>query len=172
MRDLKSKSRREPECCKGGGVYPWGGGVLDGFGSFSPPPMTADNGPRETGMATDFGGSDGFGGLGVATHPPLDHTPPLRHSEKTRTFSETLCAAFRTMFHFDWAAANGGVTDGRLRGAWPPCLEISLSSLFALCLPFSPFSGGPEQHLGNAEHARQRPFSSDILGFAYSEGRK
>ena len=38
--------------------------------------MTADNGPRETGMAIHFGG---FGGLGVA--PPLDHTPPVRHSD-------------------------------------------------------------------------------------------
>ena len=32
-----------------------------------------------------------------------------------------------------WAAANGGVTNGGLRGVWPPFLEISRNR------PFSPF---------------------------------
>ena len=40
------------------------------------------------------------------------------------------------------------------------------SAFFALCLPFSPFSGGPEQHLDNPENGGKRPFSSEILGLA------
>ena len=39
------------------------------------------------------------------------------------------------------------------------------SAFFALFLPFSPFSGGPEEHLENPENGGKRPFSSDILGF-------
>ena len=35
----------------------------------------------------------------------------------------------------NWAAANGGVTNGGLRGVWPPFLEIGRNR------PFSPFSG-------------------------------
>ena len=34
---------------------------------------------------------------------------------------------------FSWAAANGGVTNGGLRGVWPPLLEIGRNR------PFSPF---------------------------------
>ena len=65
-----------------------------------------------------------------------------------------------------WAAANGGVTNGGFKG----CLAAlpgnrSKSAFFALFLPFSPFSGGPEQHLENPENGGKRPFSSDILGF-------
>ena len=37
------------------------------------------------------------------------------------------------------------------------------SSVFALFLPFSPFSGGPEQHLENPENGGKRPFSSNLL---------
>ena len=40
------------------------------------------------------------------------------------------------------------------------------SAFFALFLPFSPFSGGCEEHLGNPENRGKRPFSSDILRFA------
>ena len=40
------------------------------------------------------------------------------------------------------------------------------SAFFALFLPFSPFSGGCEEHLGNPENGGKRPFSSDILSFA------
>ena len=57
------------------------------------------------------------------------------------------------------AAANGGVTNGGLRGVWPPFPEIGRNR------PFSPFSGGPEEHLENPENGGKRPFSSDILGF-------
>ena len=39
------------------------------------------------------------------------------------------------------------------------------SAFFALFLPFSPFSGGPEEHLENLENGGKRPFSSNILGF-------
>ena len=39
-----------------------------------------------------------------------------------------------------WAAANGGVTNGGLRGVWPPCLEIGRnqpkSPFFCLFRPF------------------------------------
>ena len=40
------------------------------------------------------------------------------------------------------------------------------SAFFALFLPFSPFSGGCEEHLENPENGGKRPFSSDILRFA------
>ena len=40
------------------------------------------------------------------------------------------------------------------------------SALFTLFLPFSPFSGGCEEHLENPENGGKRPFSSDILRFA------
>ena len=40
------------------------------------------------------------------------------------------------------------------------------SALFALFLPFTPFSGGCEERLGNPENGGKRPFSSDILRFA------
>ena len=39
------------------------------------------------------------------------------------------------------------------------------SAFSALFLPFSPFSGAPEEHLENPENGGKRPFSSDILGF-------
>ena len=39
------------------------------------------------------------------------------------------------------------------------------SAFSALFLPFSPFSGGPEEHLENPENGGKRPFSSDIFGF-------
>ena len=39
------------------------------------------------------------------------------------------------------------------------------SAFFALFLPFIPFSGGSEEHLGNRENGGKRPFSSDILGY-------
>ena len=55
-----------------------------------------------------------------------------------------------------WAAANGGVTNGGLRGVWPPFLEIGRNR---------PKSGGCEERLGNPENGGKRPFSSDILGF-------
>ena len=65
---------------------------------------------------------------------------------------------------FDWAAANGGVTNGGLRGVWPPFLEIGRNRPFSpfFCL-FSPFSGGCKEHLGNPENGGKRPFSSDHL---------
>ena len=57
--------------------------MFDGFGGFDgffhfPPPMIADNGPRETGMAAHFWRFDGFGGFdgfGVATHRPRPQPP-------------------------------------------------------------------------------------------------
>ena len=68
---------------------------------------------------------------------------------------------------FCWAAANGGVTNGGLRGVWPPWLDIGRNRPFSpLFLPFSSFSGGCEEHLENPENGGKRPFSSDILRFA------
>ena len=66
-----------------------------------------------------------------------------------------------------WAAANWGCNKWGLKG----CLAAlpgnrPKSASFALFLPFSPFSGGSQEHLGNPENAGKRPFSSDILGFA------
>ena len=46
-----------------------------------------------------------------------------------------------------------------LPGNWPR------SVFFALFRPFSPFSGGCKEHLGNPENGRKRPFSSDIIRF-------
>ena len=45
----------------------------------------------------------------------------------------------------NWSAANGGVTDGGLRGVCPPVLEIGRSRPFSsfFCL-FRPFPEGPE----------------------------
>ena len=40
-------------------------------------------------------------------------------------------------FH-NWAVANGGVTNGGLRGVWPPFPEIGRKSAFFA--PFLPFS--------------------------------
>ena len=67
----------------------------------------------------------------------------------------------------NWTAANGGVTNGGLKGVWPPFLEIGQNRPFSpfFCL-FRPLSGGCEEHLGNPENGGKRPFSSDILGFA------
>ena len=51
-----------------------------------------------------------------------------------------------------WAAANGGVTNGGLRGVWPPVLEIwaEIGLFRSVLLPFSsPFPEGPEEHLEN-----------------------
>ena len=43
-----------------------------------------------------------------------------------------------------WSAANGGVTNGSLRGVWPPLLEIGRNRPFSpfFCL-FRPFPEGP-----------------------------
>ena len=44
-----------------------------------------------------------------------------------------------------WSAANGGVTNGGLRGVWPPVLEIGQNRPFSpfFCL-FHPFPEGPK----------------------------
>ena len=75
-------------------------------------------------------------------------------------------ASPKTNIHKIWADANGGVTNGGLRGVWLPFPEIGRNWPFSpfVCL-FSPFFGGPEEHLENPENGGKRPFSSDILGF-------
>ena len=48
-------------------------------------------------------------------------------------------------FPTSWAAANGGVTNGGLRGVWPPFPEIGRNRPFSpfFCL-FRPFPEGPK----------------------------
>ena len=66
---------------------------------------------------------------------------------------------------FLWAAANGGVTNGGLRGVWPPFLEIGRNRPFSAL--FLPFSGGCEEHLGNPRISEEKglfpQISSDFL---------
>ena len=54
----------------------------------------------------------------------------LAHQQKDYFF-KILAGKFAQQKH--WAAANGGVTNGGLRGVWPPFLEIGRNR------PFSPF---------------------------------
>ena len=62
---------------------------------------------------------------------------------------------------YNWAAAKKWGFKGCL-AALPR--NRPKSAFFALSLPFSPFSGGPEEHLGNQRISEEkRPFSSDIL---------
>ena len=66
---------------------------------------------------------------------------------------------------FDWAAANGGVTNGGLRGVWPPFPEIGRNRLFFFCY-FLPFSGGTKStwEIQKTEEKGLFPqISSDLL---------
>ena len=62
---------------------------------------------------------------------------------------------------------NGGVTNGGFKRCLAALPENRPKSVFfAFFLPFLPFSGGPEQHVGIPENGGQRPFpriSSDFL---------
>ena len=62
-----------------------------------------------------------------------------------------------------WAAANGGVTNGGLRGVWPPFLEIGRYRPFSA---FFTLFRGVRRAPGKSRKRRKRPFSSDILRFA------
>ena len=67
----------------------------------------------------------------------------------------------------DWAAANGGVTNGGLRGVWPPFLEISRNRPFSpfFCL-FRPFPEGAKSAWEIQKTEEKGPFpqiSSDSL---------
>ena len=59
--------------------------------------------------------------------------PDIENSRETVGHSRTLQPK-------NWAAANGGVTNGGLRGVWPPFLEIGqnrpFSPIFGLFRPF------------------------------------
>ena len=62
-----------------------------------------------------------------------------------------------------WAGTNEGVTNGSLRGVWPPFLEIGLVSLFR---PFSDFFDlfrRVWRAPGKSRKSRKKPFSSDLL---------
>ena len=67
----------------------------------------------------------------------------------------------------NWSAANGGVTNGGLRGVWPPVLEIGQnrpkSPFFCL---FRPFPEGPNStwKIKKTEEKGLSPqISSDLL---------
>ena len=61
--------------------------------------------------------------------------PPSQFTVCTSRF-----AGLRNNCNYSWAAANGGVTNGGLRGVWPPFLEIGRnrpkSPFFCLFRPF------------------------------------
>ena len=68
---------------------------------------------------------------------------------------------------FSWAAANGGVTNGGLRGVWPPFLEIGRNRPFSpfFCL-FCPFPEGTKStwEIQKTEEKGLFPqISSDLL---------
>ena len=68
---------------------------------------------------------------------------------------------------FRWAAANGGVTNGGLRGVWLPFLEISRNRPFSpfFCL-FRPFPEGAKSAWEIQKTEEKGPFpqiSSDLL---------
>ena len=89
---------------------------------------------------------------------PPAHPPPL----KSANFIFIVVS-----LSLSWAAANGGVTNGGFKGCLAALPGNRLKSAFsALFLPFSPFSGGCEEHLGNPENGGKMPFSLDILRFA------
>ena len=77
-----------------------------------------------------------------------------------------LCSGPKFSPRFIWAAANGGVTNGGLRGVWPPFLEISRKCSPFFCLFRSFPEGAKKEQSGNPETGGKRPFSSDILRFA------
>ena len=66
-----------------------------------------------------------------------------------------------------WAAANGGVTNGGLRGVWPPFLEIGRNRPFSpFCCPFRPFPEGTKStwEIQKTEEKGLFPqISSDLL---------
>ena len=85
-----------------------------------------------------------------------------------RTFGEFIsrktCVCARAIVCF-WAAANGGVTNGGLRGVWPPLLEIGPNRPFSPAF-FAPFSGGAKRIWEIQETQEQGLFhhlSSDSL---------
>ena len=72
---------------------------------------------------------------------------------------------------FTWKSCLGCRKRGCNKLGFKGCLAAlsgnrPKSAFFALFLPFSPFSRGCNEHLGNPENGGKRPFSSDILRFA------
>ena len=61
--------------------------------------------------------------------------------------------------HTNWSAANGGVTNGGLRGVWPPVLEIGRNRPFlALFLPFSTLFRRARRAPGKSRKRRKKAF--------------
>ena len=96
---------------------------------------------------------------------------PMRNSPETIrdtfwTFPEKKWETPRSLRAQSWAAANGGVTNGGLRGVCPPFMEIGRnrpkSPFFCL---FRPFPEGSKSTWEIQKTEEKRPFSSDILGF-------
>ena len=72
-----------------------------------------------------------------------------------------------TFWGFLWAAANGGVTNGGLRGVWPPFLEIGqnrpFSPFFCLFRPFPEGAKSPWEIQKTEEKGLFPQISSDLL---------
>ena len=72
-----------------------------------------------------------------------------------------------TLWAAAWAAANGGVTNGGLRGVWPPFLEISRnwpkSPFFCLFRPFPEGAKSTWKIPKTEEKGRFPQISSDLL---------
>ena len=84
-----------------------------------------------------------------------------------RRIPEQMGGLLRGFPFFNWAAANGGVTNGGLRGVWPPFLEIGRNRPFFpfFCL-FCPFPQGAKSTWEIQKTEEKGPFpqiSSDLL---------
>ena len=86
-------------------------------------------------------------------------------------FSKQLSGSSREGTKLDWtywAAANGRVTNGGLRGLPPPFLGIGRNRPFSpvFCL-FRPFPEAPDNTWESPENGGKGPFSSEIFRFPY-----
>ena len=64
----------------------------------------------------------------------MQESPGLQARDRKKVSEIRGSAEKSPKYPQNWAAANGGVTNGGLRGVWPPFLKIGRNR------PFSPFS--------------------------------
>ena len=110
--------------------------------------------------------SGAFLPLSCGFQAPTFRHPRLAPADSASIRNPCFFGGFPCRFQKSWAAANGGVTNGGLRGVWPPFRKSAEIGLFRPFSTFSPFSGGCEEHLENPENGGKRPFpqiSSDSL---------